>query len=509
MTGGSVNITATAGDSDGTVTKVEFYRNGVKQGEDSSSPFSFNWTGVPIGAHDLTAIAFDDDGASATSAPVTIVALSPVTLTFQEGVGGYTGTQDTYLRGASSSTGYASFVTMSIDASDSSHPAHGLLRFDGIIGAGAGQIPAGSTITGATLSFQVMNTGSGFKLHRMLTGWSESSTWSLMGSGISANNVEAASAVTASIGANSDSANVSAGLKTLTVTSDVQAWLGGAPNHGFALLPFSAGTNGVDFYTSEWGSTTQRPKLSVTFVPPAPPVVTLAATDASAGEFGSDKSLAFTITRTGGTENALAVVLAAGGAATPGSDFSGWTSPMMIPAGQSSATLPLTVIPDEHSEGLESVLVSIVADPAYIVSGETSAQGEIQDHPFDSWRFTKGVADTTDDSVLAYLFGKNPGEVARGGILTMRDIQNPTLKLRFRRAKNHAGLGYRILWSRDMKTWHASGETEDGMTIDIVETVVSPGSEDPETLEATATITPTPTAMPGGLFFRIEAALQR
>jgi len=514
VTGGSVNITATASDSDGTVTKVEFYRNGVKQGEDATSPFSFNWTGVPVGTHVLTVIAFDDDGATTTSAPVTIFAVSPVTLTFQDGVGGYTGTLDTYLREAASSSSYGSATGISVDSSDSSFPAHGLLRFDGIIGSGANQIPAGSTISSATLSFQVSNTGSGFNLHRMLTTWSEASTWSSMGSGISANNVEAASAVTASIGANSDSANVTAGLQTMTVTSAVQAWLGGSPNFGFALLPFPNGPNGVDFYTSEWSNASQRPKLSVTFVPPAPilpptPVVTLAVTDAAAGEFGADKSLVFTVTRTGGTESALAIVLAASGAATSSNDFSGWASPMMIPAGQSSATLPLTVIADTLHEGPESVVVSIVADPAYTVSGATSVQGSIQDHPFDGWRFTKGVANTTNDAMLAYLFGKNPGEMAQGGVLAMREIQNPTLKLRFPRAQNHAGLSYRILWSRDLRNWHGSGETADGMSITIVESVVSPGSEDPETLEATATITPTPSSMPESLFFRIEAVLQR
>jgi hypothetical protein len=91
----------------------------------------------------------------------------------------------------------------------------------------------------------------------------------------------------------------------------------------------------------------------------------------------------------------------------------------------------------------------------------------------------------------------------------MREIQNPTLKLRVPRAKNHAGLAYRILWSRDMRAWHNSGETADGMSITIVEAVVSPGIEDPETLEATATITPAPATMPGSLFFRIHAILER
>ena len=66
-----VNITATANDSDGTISKVEFFVNGGKIGEDLSSPYTISWTAVQ-GNQTLTAKAKDNLGATGTSSPVTI-----------------------------------------------------------------------------------------------------------------------------------------------------------------------------------------------------------------------------------------------------------------------------------------------------------------------------------------------------------------------------------------------------------------------------------------------------
>src|SRR5690606_19651387 len=60
----NVSITATASDSDGTVTKVEFYNGTTKLGEDTSSPYAFSWNNVPAGSYTLIAKATDNDGAT-------------------------------------------------------------------------------------------------------------------------------------------------------------------------------------------------------------------------------------------------------------------------------------------------------------------------------------------------------------------------------------------------------------------------------------------------------------
>jgi hypothetical protein len=58
--GASVTITANASDTDGTISKVEFFSGGTKLGEDLSSPYSFAWSNVPGGNYSLTARATDN-----------------------------------------------------------------------------------------------------------------------------------------------------------------------------------------------------------------------------------------------------------------------------------------------------------------------------------------------------------------------------------------------------------------------------------------------------------------
>jgi hypothetical protein len=70
----TITITAAAGDPDGTVQKVEFYRaNGtVKMGEDSTAPYSYVWSNVWAGDYWLRVKAIDDAGAVTTSPSVQI-----------------------------------------------------------------------------------------------------------------------------------------------------------------------------------------------------------------------------------------------------------------------------------------------------------------------------------------------------------------------------------------------------------------------------------------------------
>jgi len=69
----NITINAIATVSTGTITRVDFLRNGVVVGSDTASPFSFSMTNVPAGTYSLTAQAVSSGGATATSAPVTAV----------------------------------------------------------------------------------------------------------------------------------------------------------------------------------------------------------------------------------------------------------------------------------------------------------------------------------------------------------------------------------------------------------------------------------------------------
>ena len=62
----SINLSATASDSDGTVASVEFYNGTTRVAVVSASPYTYTWTGVAAGTYTLTAKAYDNAGAVTT-----------------------------------------------------------------------------------------------------------------------------------------------------------------------------------------------------------------------------------------------------------------------------------------------------------------------------------------------------------------------------------------------------------------------------------------------------------
>ena len=72
VAGENITLAANASDPGGFVTKVDFYRSGTLIGTDTSSPYSVVWTNAQKGTYDLTAVATDNSGLTATSAVVSI-----------------------------------------------------------------------------------------------------------------------------------------------------------------------------------------------------------------------------------------------------------------------------------------------------------------------------------------------------------------------------------------------------------------------------------------------------
>ena len=66
----SINLSASATSSNGSIAKVEFFAGSTKLGQALSAPFAFAWTGVSAGTYSITAVATDNFGATATSTPV-------------------------------------------------------------------------------------------------------------------------------------------------------------------------------------------------------------------------------------------------------------------------------------------------------------------------------------------------------------------------------------------------------------------------------------------------------
>ncbi len=62
-----VPLTATASDSDGTISKVEFYRNGLLVNTDTTAPYGYDLLDLPAGSYTVQAKAYDNAGGSAVS----------------------------------------------------------------------------------------------------------------------------------------------------------------------------------------------------------------------------------------------------------------------------------------------------------------------------------------------------------------------------------------------------------------------------------------------------------
>jgi len=84
----TITINATAGDSDGTITKVEFYNGGTLLGTDSTSPYSYTWSNVASGSYTLTAKAYDNSNVTTTSSGVNVISDTAPTVSITSPTGG-------------------------------------------------------------------------------------------------------------------------------------------------------------------------------------------------------------------------------------------------------------------------------------------------------------------------------------------------------------------------------------------------------------------------------------
>lgn len=184
------------------------------------------------------------------------------TRVFQRGAAGYAGAQDTYIEAAAPNAAHGASSPLVADGSPMSQA---LVRFDALVGPGAGQVPAGATILAAKLALLTGPSGAGgdasaseMRAHRMLVPWSEASTWSSLGGGVSVDGAEAAMAESFGV-----TPNVLDAWAIFDVTGDVVAWAAGATNEGWLIHP--TGTDGWRFVSSESAAPGDTPYLEVTF----------------------------------------------------------------------------------------------------------------------------------------------------------------------------------------------------------------------------------------------------
>jgi hypothetical protein len=211
--------------------------------------------------------------------------LKAVVASFQNGVDGYAGAEDTSISRLQPNRNMNG-QSIRIEAKQL---AKGLLRFDNIFGSGQGQIPYGSQILGVYLGMynaqdHLTAGGAPATLHRLLEPWDPATaTWNSLDHGKLA--MDPASDGT--IGS-AQRNGYSAAVHTHAVQT-VQAWSNGEANYGWVLERDSAA--GYSQNGGAWlaGNETaadprQRPFLSVEYVPPPQPASDRSGRRAAAGE---------------------------------------------------------------------------------------------------------------------------------------------------------------------------------------------------------------------------------
>jgi hypothetical protein len=222
------------------------------------------------------------------------------TVSFQEGVGGYTGLFDLFISqnagsipnggpdgnvlGSTVPQKFADgrYAERTDNNADATIEVQYLLKFDNMFGDGAGKIPVGAKITGASLTLTSGDGGNAqtngdWGLAQMLVPFDATTTWNSLSNGFNAG--------AAFIGGASDrpldnayagpiaASGASTAVKTAAdITRIVQKWSSGAANNGLLLRPST--TDGWQIMTSGAPIADLRPKVEVTYTTAPQPTST-------------------------------------------------------------------------------------------------------------------------------------------------------------------------------------------------------------------------------------------
>lgn len=275
--GAEIPMEAAATDADGTVTRVEFFADGVKVGEVARAPFRLNWPGAGVGNHRLTAVAHDNVGAATTS-PAVLVSVMQANagedqeVTLQDGLNGYAGASDAHVYEFHSGLNFGTAQFLQ-DRSTGTSRFRSMVRF-AIFRSEGGPVPDGATITSARLSlYKSGSYNSTYHLRPLLADWVEGEvTWNQRRQGVPWSS-PGATGPGSDIATSFDAEGVATwdpGWMTFDVTEGLRAMAGGRTNRGWLLDPVSGNANIKSFYSSEYElSTGVRPKLIVRFSQPA------------------------------------------------------------------------------------------------------------------------------------------------------------------------------------------------------------------------------------------------
>lgn len=256
----SINVNGSFSyDLDGTLSAYEWREGAIVLGTTAVLG-----TQLSVGTHTLVLTVTDNSRVIDTD--IVTVVVTPyqppiITKQFRQGVGTAGTTDDTQLTAdtPNRNSGTATFVKVD-GLSPHSHVA---IKYPDLFGTGPDQVPLSSQIVSATLTVNCYNAGNRMIAYRLLEDWTEThATWNRRINSVNWGNPGADGIISRdTVGINWDC--LTTGVKTFDLASIVQQWSSGAPN--FGVIVIETGQDGVEWYTSEHATMSNRPMLSVTY----------------------------------------------------------------------------------------------------------------------------------------------------------------------------------------------------------------------------------------------------
>ena len=203
------------------------------------------------------------------------------------------------------------------------------------------------------------------------------------------------------------------------------------------------------------------------------PPVQIIASDSVTREGSADAARVTVLRSTTDTTGALTVNYTLSGTAQNGVDVTSLPGTVVIPAGATTATIPVQAIGDNLPEGTESLTLTLASGTGYVVGNLSTATVSIIDRPLDDWRHTYftpaqlndpnasgDLADLDRDGVptlAEYALGMNP-TVANGLPVPINSGGYLTLTYAHRKAATDVTITVEA--THDLKDWTLPVQTQ-------------------------------------------------
>jgi Calx-beta domain/PKD domain len=162
--------------------------------------------------------------------------------------------------------------------------------------------------------------------------------------------------------------------------------------------PIDAGETIILALSSPSGASLSQVNHTLTIADNDTITLSLAATDATASEPGTDTG-SFTLSRAGPTVSAITVNLTRSGTATNGTDYSSISTTATLAAGSAQTLITVTPLDDTTREGSETVTLTLATGSGYVIGTQSTGTVTIQDdEPIVSITTSDSQADESGDT---------------------------------------------------------------------------------------------------------------